>query len=869
MRNFRISNPTDFRGKGATERGDCKLKIVQSGYRGSLLIDAMFQPQKTNAPELLAPAGDAACLQAAMESGADAVYFGLQGGFNARGRAKNFPIEELPAVMASLHRRGMKGYVTLNTLVFPAELAAFEDAARAVAAAGVDAVMVQDIGAARILRAVCEDLPIFASTQMSLSSAEGIAAAAPLGIRRVVLARELSIDQIRNIRQQTDVELEVFVHGALCISYSGQCLASLALGGRSANRGQCAQACRMPYALLADGQPAGPHERKYPLSPKDIAALSLLPDLIEAGVDSLKIEGRLKSAEYVAAVTRCYRRAIDAAMAGRRAEHAAEELADMEVSFSRGFTTGWLGGLDHGELVPGDHSSKRGILLGKVEAVRGARVAVRLLASAWRGDGVVFAGDRFAGEEQGGRIYEIFHGGRCVAEEVREGVVELAFAHGAIDFRKLAPGQEVFKTDDPRLAGRLKQARGENLGRRMRLDLKVTARVGQPLSVHAHTATGIEAAVASADPLDAATKHPLTLDVLREQFDRLGKTTYVLGAVEADIQGGPMAALSVLGQLRRELIAKLDAAIAQPAGRRIAAGPVVASLRAGRPRANAPDAPPQLAVLCRTEAQLRAALHAESITIIADFPEIERQQAAAEAARNAGKKIFLATPRIQKPGEAPFFARLAECRPDGLLARNLAAMAWFSDRRMTAVADASLNAANDLSAEWLLDRGASRVTLAADLGREAAARLIEQATAARLEAVVHQHLAMMHSEHCLFSAGIGRGTRRGDCRQPCRQCAARLRDRLGVEHTLVADAFCRNTLYSGVAQTAIEQVPALLQLGVRHFRIELPPEDGSIRPTELIRICQDVLLGRLSGLVGRKRLQSLYDGALARSPLAG
>ena len=210
--------------------------------------------QLTDPPELLAPAGDWDCLRAAVENGADAVYFGLQRGFNARVRAGNFTVDELPEVMFYLHSRQLRGYVTLNTLVFSNELVDFEQTVRHVSDAGIDAVLVQDLGAARLIRATCPQMVLHASTQMTLTSAELIRVAEQLGIQRVVLARELSIAETSRIHSATKIRLESFVHGALCVAYSGQCLTSESLGGRSANRGQCAQACRLPYQLICDGQ---------------------------------------------------------------------------------------------------------------------------------------------------------------------------------------------------------------------------------------------------------------------------------------------------------------------------------------------------------------------------------------------------------------------------------------------------------------------------------------------------------------------------------------------------------------------------------------------------------------------------------------
>ena len=297
-------------------------------------------------PELLAPAGDRTCLLAAVENGADAVYFGLQR-HNARIRAHNFDGSDLPEVMTLLHRRGVRGYMTLNTLAFPGELADLEVTVRELAAGGVDAVIVQDLGLARLIHAIAPELEIHASTQMSITSEEGVALARELGCTRVILARELALTEIGRIRRAIDFPVEVFVHGALCVAYSGQCLTSEALGGRSANRGECAQACRMPYEIVCDGQLVDLENVQYLLSPQDLAAYDLIPQLIQLGVASLKIEGRLKTAEYVANITRHYREAIDAAWAGRpiglrRATSrkcSSHSRADSPTGFWTGITT--------------------------------------------------------------------------------------------------------------------------------------------------------------------------------------------------------------------------------------------------------------------------------------------------------------------------------------------------------------------------------------------------------------------------------------------------------------------------------------------------------------------------------------------------
>ncbi|MEI6492818.1 MAG: peptidase U32 family protein, partial [Verrucomicrobiota bacterium] len=338
--------------------------------------------------ELLAPAGDWECLRAAVANGADAVYFGMPR-FNARMRADNFRNDELPAVVAFLHSHGVKATVALNVLIFTDELRDAVAELQLLHSSGVDAVIIQDVGLAEISRRMFPDLRVHASTQMTITSPEGVRFAESLGIRQIVLARELSLRELEKFPPVPP--LEVFVHGALCVAYSGQCLTSEALGRRSANRGECAQACRMPYGLIVDGVLRDLGDRKYLLSPQDLAAVREIPDLIARGVVSFKIEGRLKSPEYVAAVTAVYRKAIDEALAGRESVPGEDDQYRLEMTFSRGLFSGWMHGVNHQELVGARFGKKRGAFVGVV--LRTARDHVELDAPAVHlkpGDGVVF-----------------------------------------------------------------------------------------------------------------------------------------------------------------------------------------------------------------------------------------------------------------------------------------------------------------------------------------------------------------------------------------------------------------------------------------------------------------------------------------------
>ncbi len=828
--------------------------------------------------ELLAPAGDRECLHAAIENGADAIYFGLQG-HNARARASNFKIDELGEIMATLHRRGVRGYVTLNTLVFPEEIGEIERIVREVAAAGVDAVIAQDLGLCKLIRSITADLEIHASTQMSITSASGVRLARELGCSRVILARELSLVEIERIGRVSELPLEVFVHGALCVAYSGQCLTSEALGGRSANRGECAQACRLPYEIVRDGETVDLDATKFLLSPKDLAAFELVPKLVDLGIASLKIEGRLKTPEYVANITSHYRRALDAALAGKPAHWTRRDIDEMELSFSRGFSRGFFDGNNHKTLVRGDYSKKRGLRLGEVVSVTDRYAIVELNSAIKPGDGIVFDGDESLGiDEQGGRVYEVLRPGpkgtfQRVSGELAEGKAALGFGRGDVDLQSLRIGRTVWKTDDPELTRKLRKTFSGPPRRSLKINTHLYAHVGKRLILEGVAADGRRARVEGIEPLERALNRPATVETLRDQIDRLGGTGYAIGEFSADIAGDPLVPSSVLNALRRSWIARFDELARIPRERAIAAEPVAPALksRIGDSKesyVNTPVNDPEISVLCRTVDQAEAAVDCGVSWIYLDFQDITRYAEAIARLRDRGSiRVFPATPRIEKPGEAGMFGRVARSGGDGILVRNAGGLYFCASEAIPFVADFSLNAANELSVDLLHKAGAERVTASYDLNIDQLYELVKSSRRNVLEIVIHQHVPMFHMEHCVFCAVLSPGTDKTNCGRPCDFHEVKLRDRVGLEHSLKADVGCRNTLFHASPQTAAEYLPELIARGADRFRVELL-DDDSRSTKRTLTLYREVIAGRRDLKSLRRELGAINEYGVTRGSLA-
>jgi putative protease len=786
-------------------------------------------PSALRKPEIMSPVGYWPQLHAAIEAGADAVYFGLKH-FSARAKV-GFSLEELPQVMRTLHARGVRGYITFNTLVFEHELL---EAARAIAAiveAGADALIVQDYGIVRLARQIAPGVELHASTQTSITNAEGVELAKSFGVQRVNLARELSLDEVRAIVQKAGCEVEIFVHGALCVAYSGQCFSSEAWGGRSANRGQCAQACRLPYEMLVDGrlQPLG--DARYLLSPGDLFALEQIPEILQIGVAALKIEGRYKDANYVALTTRAYRQAVDKAWAGRNEPVTPSERLELEQVYSRGLGPFFMTGTNHQLVVNGRAPRHRGVLMGRVKRLEPNHVIIEAsdahdIAPLKPGDGVVFdAADWRSPEEteEGGRIYQVRPG--------LNGLLELRFGNSKIRFERIRPGDRIWRTDDPDLdrATRAYTQAAAPVSRQP-VRVRVTAIEGEPLVTEWSLIKPPQAGVIvkSANALSAAQNRGISLELVREQFSRLGNTAYELADVTLHLEGAPFVSAAELNRMRRDAVEQLQALQSQSRTGITVHDPLDAARfladQAAAPSAQNQPSPAELHLLVRASDQLDAALESRPSSITLDYLDLYGLKPSLERVKSNGVLARVATPRVAKPGEERLLEFLLGLGCPIVVRSSGILHALREREHPQLIGDFSLNAANSLTAAMYLEIGLSRVTPSYDLNGAQVGEFARKVDPERIEVVAYQHLPVFHTEHCVFCRFLSTGTSYLDCGRPCEKHRVELKDSAGRAHPVIADVGCRNTVFGAEAQEASSHIEEWRRAGVRHFRLEFAHE---------------------------------------------
>ncbi len=781
--------------------------------------------------KILAPVAGKEMLEAAIHNGAHAVYVGAPG-FNARGKTPDFSEEELKEIINIAHRFRVQVYIAFNILIFEEELETAVQVLKNILQSGADAVIFQDIGLASLLREISPEFPWHASTQMTVTHPEAVALLMDLSPELIVLPREFSLDEISQMRESTHLQIESFIHGALCISYSGQCLTSESFGGRSANRGVCAQSCRLAYELFVNGQSKstpGP----YLLSPRDLGNIPMIHDYERSGVDVVKIEGRYKPPEYVAA-------AVSETAKILLGSNTYDEYA-IRMTFARDLSPGWIHGPANQSLVNSRFQNHLGAFAGTLlTKIQGLEMELQNSGAPVKpGMGIsVRSGDTITG---GTIVYT-----RDFREYLLVRIHEVAAALIG------NAGDRVYITSDPETDKRLRASYSSPDLHRIPVSIELSGKPGEPLlavaTVDPHSVHAI-----STVPLEVPEKHSLSEEKLREEFGKLGRA-YILHSFFTSFPEPVFIRANSLKELRQNLFQKIDAAVTK-----------TRSFRMGEPELSV-SAPTQtepgtslrkLNLLLRNPDQLSAVVDADFEDVFLgivylDFEYGRDLLPALSKLKDRGISAGIATSRILKPGEENEIEQILKLAPDSILVRNLAALEILRHRTDTPLTgDFSLNMANHKTVDFFFQKGIQRFTPSYDLDENQLLSLL-RATPHPAEIVIHQYMPAFHMEYCLYAAHLTKAETFPDCGEACRENSIHLKDRTGMRHYVKTDRHCRNTVYTGKAQSALFLWESLPHANLT-YRIEALDETPEAFWEKINLYCQ-VIQGVLSREEGMESL---------------
>ncbi|MFT6266363.1 MAG: putative protease [Oleiphilaceae bacterium] len=813
-------------------------------------------------PEVLAPVGNWDMCLAAVHNGAGAIYIGMPG-FNARARSHDHSFEELKEIILYCRLYGVQVHVAFNILIFEKELPIAIEGLKQLLPLQPDAIICQDVGLVRIIKKMAPDQIVHASTQMTISSAEHIEFLSDLDMQRYVLARENSMSEMKNIRSKTNKELEVFVHGALCVAYSGQCLTSESMGGRSANRGQCAQTCRLDYQLNVNGKIEDLGAQKYLVSPKDLFGVDEIAGLMDLKIDSFKIEGRYKPPEYVAAASKLYSEKINEVLALPHEQVSSDAL---KISFSRDFFSGWLNGVNHNELVGGRYSSHRGLKTGHALSIKKDKkyptVKVFSSLTIHPGDGLFFVDTN----EQmlfAARAYDV--------EKLDSDTYMVNFEKGS-DLSKLSARSLMYINRSPARDKLLQQSYTDKSQlKRIPIAIRVDAVLGEPLRVVMKDDQAHEISVATALVLSEAQNSPLDDAKIRKHFKALSGSVFVLGRCDINIEPGLFIQDKAIKKLRQLAVAQLEAArlqrkfnesylgtqaseiissVARKYGAQAATVDELFTLKTSNQHQT------KLNILVRDDAQIDALVDLSSDvigTVYLDYKYGQQYEKSVDKIRALGFRAGIVTTRVFKAGREKLLGIINRIQPDVVLVRNAGAFEYFKQKYndkmpFELVGDFSFNITNHLSAQYFLNKGLSVFSPSYDLNFQQLEELLLSRNdggtdlAVRAEITIHQYMPSFHMEHCVFASFLSDGSSIKDCGMPCVNNNVGIVDNKNINHPVLADQECRNTMFNGVPQSAGSMIPKLLSLGVKHYRIEALTEDADVLREKVVAY-MDVLSG--------------------------
>jgi putative protease len=788
--------------------------------------------------ELLLPVGNFSMLHAAIHHGADAVYIGVPY-FNARGRSADFTIEELKEMIDHAHLYGVKVNLAFNVVIFQNEFTKVINLLEKILPMGPDAFIVQDLGLAALIRSMAPEQRIHASTQMTVTNADAIKLLADLKIDRFVLGRENSLPEIEDIRKNTDKELEIFVHGALCVAYSGQCFTSESLGGRSANRGQCAQSCRLPYELYVDNQKKDMGDKKYLVSPKDLMGLEEVPQLVKLGINSFKIEGRLKTPEYVAATAKNYREVLDGDKININ-----QRKKELSVTYSRGFFSGWLKGVDHQQLVDGTYSAHRGLKLGVIKEVKKSSFIIDTSIELHAGAGLLIVGK----QEVGSKIFKAIKLPRGWEVELVQKKIPLKV------------NDQVFLNSDEKLDKQLQKGWQTREGqKKIPVEIFMEGNLHQKLKIQMIDPEGRIAEVFSTSNLQEATHQNTTAEMILDEISSLGASVYKMQSSNFILDKNIYINLKEIKEMKRALILDLNL-------KRIERFQKIQHIDLKQNTPAKATGKGSLNILLRNKDQVDGLIQAKNNhffknyenqmgLIILDFEFGKDYAPSIEALKNAGYQTAIATTRILKPKEYHNLKLIMRIKPDKILVRNLGALEFLKNEcDIPLLGDFSLNVTNSFSHNYLLKKGLETICVSYDLNQTQLFELLDDTDPTKVEVTIHQYMPEFHMEHCVFAAFLSKGSSFKDCGKPCEKHEVKLKDPYGNWHYLKPDHECRNTFYKATPQSASFLVQSLLEKHIGSFRIEALNETSDMLNHKILTYLE-LLHGKITSDLATQKLK--------------
>lgn len=767
--------------------------------------------------ELLAPVGSFEALKAAVQNGANAVYLGGKD-FGARASANNFDRDELKEAVKYAHIRGVQVFVTTNTLRKENEIEDFLEYAKFLYDIDVDAIILQDIGMARLIKRELPDFELHASTQMVAHSLEDVKYLESVGFDRVVLAREVTVEEIKYICDNCKADIEVFVHGALCVCYSGQCLMSSMIGNRSGNRGRCAQPCRQRYELIDvyTGEVVNSNG-DYLLSPRDLNAIEEIDKVIDAGVHSLKIEGRMKRPEYVATVIDGYRKTIDEYLATNKLNVSDETINDLYTIFNRKFTKGLLLGDVGKDMMNSQLPNNQGLYVGTVVDYnkKAKRLKIKLANTLKKGDGINLGG---------GTIGRIIKNGNIETIGYKGETIELDFVGEA---RK---GQIVFKTSDSELMDRVQATftQDKEFVKNI-IDAKITIKLGQKPILTLKDRHSNEATIEGDKIVEEAMKVALSKEKVETQLRKLGNTPYELDLLEIELDDNVSLPISLLNQMRRDCIELLDKERVSIKNRKYKNKTVKY-----KPVLYNRNKQQEISVKVKNLEQLESALECGVDRIY--YEDTNTIDKAMSLAMKYNKKVIYSAPRIIRNKEYNHLAKANNAGVESVQVGNYGSIDYFKDKKLNI--DYYLNVFNSETINYYKEIGADTLCISQELNINEIKETIKY-TDINIESVVYGYTPLMITEYCPMGV-IVRDCKKDKRVAKCKESIYALRNSKGDEFRVSQDIFCRSTIYNSNVTCMLDNLYELHEIGINVLRLDFTLEDkGTVK--EVIEAYQEVL----------------------------